>query len=76
MDYTKLSSIYYNFPRQYYENNKDYELKKVTDIIDFENKIFKNENEIQLYPQFVIEVEDNECYNIYKKIKYPIFFLA
>ena len=71
MDYTKLSSIYYNFPRQYYENNKDYGLKKVNDIIDFENKIFKNENEIQLYPQFVIEVEDNECYNIYKKIKYP-----
>jgi hypothetical protein len=62
---------YYNYPRKYYKEKSNYELKDINKIKEYEKKLLNN-NEIELLPNSIYEYEKNKYYNIRKKIYYDL----
>ena len=60
---------YYNYPRKYYKEKKNYELKDIKKVKEYERELIEN-NEIELLPNSIYEYDKNKYYNIRKKIYY------
>ena len=64
---------YYNYPKKFFNdfNLNHQKIKNINKIIDYENKLF-NESTIELLPPYIFEYNNNEYYNVKKKIFYDL----